>query len=49
VKEKPLEGDVVAHDSDRHVDEEDELVCSECEFEAESIEALAEHTRERGH
>jgi hypothetical protein len=30
-------------------DEEDELVCSECEFEAESIEHLAEHMRERGH
>jgi hypothetical protein len=26
--------------------EEDELVCSECEFEAESVEQLAEHQRE---
>jgi hypothetical protein len=30
-------------------DEEDELVCTACEFEAESIEQLAEHLQEEGH
>ena len=30
-------------------DEEDELVCTACEFEAESIEQLAEHLQEAGH
>ena len=48
VKEMPLEGDVVADGSDRHVDEGDKLVCTACEFEAESIEQLAEHLQEEG-
>jgi hypothetical protein len=30
-------------------DEEDALVCTACEFEAESIEQLAEHLQEEGH
>src|SRR5947209_7563844 len=36
-------------DSGGERDEEEELVCTACEFEADSIEALAEHVRERGH
>jgi hypothetical protein len=50
VKGKPPAPDVVAdRGGGGQVDEDEELVCSECEFEAESIEHLAEHQRERGH
>jgi hypothetical protein len=42
-------GSLVDGDSDREALQEEELVCVACEFEAESIEALAEHVRERGH
>ena len=50
VKDKPPAPDVVAdRGGGGQVDEDEELVCSECEFEAESIEHLAGHQRERGH
>ena len=47
VKDRPPALDVLVDGGD--CNEEEELVCSECEFEAESIEHLAEHVRERGH
>jgi hypothetical protein len=47
VKDRPPALDVLVDGGD--CNEEEELVCSECEFEAESIEHLAEHQRERGH
>jgi hypothetical protein len=47
-KAEPPAPDVVADSGDRQADQE-ELVCSECEFEAEIIEHLAGHRRERGH
>jgi hypothetical protein len=31
------------------LEDEEALTCSECEFKAQSIEHLAEHTREAGH
>ena len=46
-KDKPA-ADVLL-DGGGERDEEEELVCTACEFEADSIEALAEHVRERGH
>ena len=46
-KDKPAAD--VPLDSGGEGDEEDELVCTACEFEAESIEQLAEHLQEEGH
>jgi hypothetical protein len=46
-KDKPV-ADVLL-DGGGEGDEVDELVCTACEFEAESIEALAEHLQEEGH
>ena len=46
-KDKPA-ADVLL-DGGGEGDEEEELICTACEFEAESIEHLAEHQRERGH
>ena len=49
-KDKPPAPDVVADGGgDGQADEEDELVCSECEFEAESFGHLEGHRQEAGH
>jgi hypothetical protein len=47
-KDKPA-ADVPLDGGGGQADEEDELVCTACEFEAESIEQLAEHLQEAGH
>ena len=47
-KDKPA-ADVPLDGGGGQADEEDELVCTACEFEAESIEQLAEHLQEEGH
>src|SRR5207244_9056896 len=46
-KDKPA-ADVPLDGGGGQADEEDELVCTACEFEAESIEQLAEHMQEAG-